>query len=169
MRLRAAVPSLLALSLLTVIPSAHATGCATSTDAAGDIPDKTLDIVSAQVAVVKIPKKPRAMPNVEVTLTVGSTDAKNDPVVDTFGASYYVDFNVKGHPFSFWRHVATANRNPDAFDGTGVSPTVRMTPTTITWVLPLNKVTGLKNAGDACKLRGYVQMANGIVTVDSTA
>jgi hypothetical protein len=169
MRLRAAVPALICLSLLTAIPTAHASGCGTSSDAAGDVPDPTLDIVSAKVAVVKIPRKPKAAPNLEITLTVGSTDTKNSNVVNNAGASYYVDFLIKGRAYSFWRHVAPAGTGPDVFGGRGVMPTYRMTGNSVTWILPIGKVAGIKSGSDACSLRGYVQMVNGIATVDSTA
>jgi hypothetical protein len=164
MRLRAAVPSLLALSLLTAIP-AHATaGCGKVTDPAGDVPVASLDITGAQVAVVKIPKKPKATPNVEITLFLASTDASGNPA----GASYYVDFRVNGRDYSVWRHVAPLGTNPDVYGGRSLVTPHRTTATSITWVVPLTKIVGMKTGNDACALRGYVQVANGIVTPDST-
>src|SRR4051794_23297344 len=100
MRLRAAVPSLLALSLLTAIPAAHASGCGSSTDPAGDVPFKTLDMVSVKV----VRNKTRKVNNIQFVMTLGSTDAKSEPVT-TGGVSYYILFNIKGTGYKIWRHV----------------------------------------------------------------
>jgi hypothetical protein len=153
MRLRAAAPALIALSLLTPVlgaaPAAHAAGCGTTTDPAGDVPSKGLDIIGAKVTVTK--------KTVAVTLTVGQTDAKSDPAM-TAGASFYVDFKAGNRGYSLWRH--TSPIAPDAFGGAGVKPTHSMTATTVTWTLPRSAVPGVKRPTDACLFVAYDKVQN---------
>jgi hypothetical protein len=153
MRLRAAAPALIALSLLTPVlgsaPAAHASGCGSTTDAAGDVPSKALDILGAKVVVSK--------KTVAVTLSVGQTDAKSDPAM-TAGASFYVDFKAGNHSYSLWRHVTPTQ--PDAFGGAGVKPTHSMTATTVTWTLPRSAAPTVKRATDACLLVAYDKVQN---------
>ena len=162
MRLRAVlVPALLATSLLGGLPAAHAAGCGSTSDASGDAPSKTLDVLGASVAVAK------RTGVVTIQLKVGQTSASGDPFM-TAGASYYVDFKVGPSQYSVWRHVAPVFAPaPDVFGGRGVKPKGSMTPNTVTWTLPKGSFKGLRTGTDACSLTAYDSIQNS-PAVDTT-
>jgi hypothetical protein len=149
--LRAAVPALLAASMLGGLPAAHASGCGSTTDTPGDMPDKALDVVSATVTPTK--------KTVVVTLVVGQTDTKSDPATAAGGVSYYVEFNVGKTQYKLWRHVNVSG--PEAFGGSnGVKPAHALTATAITWTVPRAAYPGIKRASDACAMTAYSYVQN---------
>ena len=165
MRMRFAVPSLLALSLITAVPAAHAGGCGVTVDTGDQVAlPKTFDVVKGQVTTTRT--------TITFTMTIGSTDAATAPETKG-GISYYIAFKLKQVDYKVWRHVLPAFApGPDVYGGmyakNGFKPVVKVTPTTFSLTLPRKAYPTLRVPTDACSMKATAQLFNAY-NVDETA
>lgn len=159
MTLRAAVPALVLLSVLTGLPAAHAAGCANPvTDVAGDAPTRPLDVLGADVAV--------GATDAVVTLHVGTTSWDGDPF-RIVGASVWVQFAADGAETTVWRHVSSTE--PDVYGGTGLGLVAHsLTADTVTWTFDKTLAPNLAGASTIC-VTAWSSIQPGSHIVDSTS